>query len=155
MKVINNNDIRKLLDTSIHWKHLSVGQFLWAIGLHEGEGSFTFSYRGKYLQYARVKIAMSDLDVIERAKTIWEAERVGIDNSKKNCKLMYYTQVNIAAKDNNGKHIELLEIMKPYFSKRRQRQLERTVIHALAHIIQMKTTKYNKLLKPKHRRKKA
>ena len=138
MKVINDKEIRKALDNTKHWSHLSVGEFLWVIGLHEGEGSFTLSYSRGHLQYARIKISMSDLDAIQKAKEIWQTDKIGIDDSKKKYKEMFYTQVNVSTKKNNGKHIELLEIMKPYFSNRRQEQLERMIIHALCHIFKRK-----------------
>ena len=138
MKVINDKEIRKALDNTKHWSHLSVGEFLWVIGLHEGEGSFTLSYSRGHLQYARIKISMSDLDAIQKAKEIWQTDKIGIDDSKKKYKKMFYTQVNVSTKKNNGKHIELLEIMKPYFSNRRQKQLERMIIHALCHIFKRK-----------------
>ena len=96
----------------------------WLAGLLEGEGSFmiSFSRRGdKKYKYARIGIQMTDLDVIEKVRDIFQSKIFTYEQQKRphinSSKTMYRLWLD-------GKNaVELMKLVCPFMGKRRRSQI--------------------------------
>ena len=102
----------------------------WLAGLLEGEGSFmiSFSRRGdKKYNYARISIQMTDLDVIEKVKDIFQTKIFSHEQQKRPHINSTKTIHRIWLDGNNA--VELMKLIYPFMGKRRCSQIDEALMN--------------------------
>jgi hypothetical protein len=98
-------------------------ELAWLAGLLEGEGSFinqTSRWRGRRYIYVRVCIQMTDLDIIERVRTV-----TGVPNK------IFEPKITISGRKqmyrfwiDGQKAYDLMTLLRPFMGHRRQGQID-------------------------------
>ena len=92
----------------------------WLAGLLEGEGYFgTVSNHvgGRRYRYARVGVAMTDRDVIERVARLWQASVSVVKPSGVSKKMAYRTHLF------GQRAVKMMQMLKPLMGTRRQQRI--------------------------------